>query len=128
MRTEISKALAGQGKQGHRLGALPSQTCCVKLSSARLLVAGGLLVRTGIQIARRKGVSFQAAIVTLPLQGMESRLLRALPAHTEQLRTARPLWHRALVWYLPGAAEAVTLQHTCLPGHQLQATCKASQG
>lgn len=124
MRPEISKAFAGQGKQGNRLGMLLSQTCCLKQSSARLLVVEGLLIRTGIQMARRKGFSFQAAIVTLPSQGMEPCLLRALPAHTEQLRTAWPLWHRTLVWYLPGAAEAVTLQHTCLPGHQLQATCK----
>lgn len=57
MRAEISKAFAGQGKQGYRLGPLPSQTCCVKQSSARLLVAEGLLIRTGIQMARRKGFS-----------------------------------------------------------------------
>lgn len=96
----------------------------MKQSSARLLVAEGLLIRTGIQMARRKGFFFQAEIVTLPSQGMEPRLLWALPAYTEELKTAQPLWLRALVWYLPGAAGAMTLQHTCLPGHQLQATCR----
>jgi len=57
VRAEISKAFAGQGEQGHRLGILLSQTCCVKQSSARLLVAEGLLIRPGIQMARRKGLS-----------------------------------------------------------------------
>lgn len=36
VRAEVSKAFTGQDEQGHRPGALPSQTCNVKQSSARL--------------------------------------------------------------------------------------------
>lgn len=116
MKAEICKARAGQGEQGHRLGTGLRQPCCVKQSSAGNLEAEWLLVRTGIQMARREGFSFQAAIVTLPLQGTEPCSLWALPAHAEHSRQHIPVG--TALWF--GTSRAVTLQHMCLPGHQLQ--------
>lgn len=116
MRAEIPKAHAGQGEQGHRLGTVPRQPSCVKQSSARNLDAEWLLIRTGIQMARREGFSFQAEIVILPLQGTEPCSLRALPAHAEHSRQHIPLGTELCF----GTSRAVALQHMCLPGHQLQ--------
>lgn len=74
-------------------------------------------------MAKREGFSSQAVIVTLPLQGTGLCLLWALPAHTEHSRQ-----HIALGTELCfGTAQAVTLQHMCLPGHQLQLIQEGAQ-
>lgn len=67
-------------------------------------------------MAKREGFSFQAVIEALPLQGTEPCLLWALPAHTEHSRQHIPLG--TVLCF--GTSQAVTLQHMCLPGHQLQ--------
>lgn len=114
MKAEICKARAGEHRVSRGTGL--RQPCCVKQSSAGNLEAEWLLIRTGIQMARREGFSFQAAIVTLPLQGTEPCSLWALPAHAEHSRQHIPLG--TALWF--GTSRAVTLQHMCLPGHQLQ--------
>lgn len=74
-------------------------------------------------MAEREGFSSQAVIVTLPLQGTGLCLLWALPAHTEHSRQ-----HIALGTELCfGTSQAVTLQHMCLPGHQLQLIQEGAQ-
>lgn len=121
MKAEIFKAFAGQGEHGHRLGTLPSQTCCVKQSSARLLVAEGAAHQDRHADSQKKGLFFSGSDCDSAFAGDGAPFA---PGTSSTYRAAQdnmaPL---AQVWYLPGAAGTVTLQHTCLPGHQLQATC-----
>lgn len=104
MKAEICKARAGQGEQGHRLGTGLRQPCCVKQSSARNLEAEWLLVRTGIQMARREG--FSGSNCDSAFAGDGAAFALGTSSTCRAFQTAHSRWHSALVWYLPGCDTA----------------------
>lgn len=63
---------------------------------------------------QERGLLFSGSDCDSALQGTEQCLLWA---HTEHSRQHIPLG--TVLWF--GTSQAVTLQHMCLPGHQLQA-------